>query len=305
MTLSRRGMMTLGAIGLGTAALQGCANQVPRTPTAAPADVDHMLADLDRVVARIQELEAGARRGTEEDALCVQLLSMLCVMGTYRDVPDSVWHEPRVEARLQEILPRIQATMIDARARVLRIGLERGEGIDRHLSADPDETLRILERIDEQASRMDVPVEQRLHMRTTLTQLSGRMRFEGSSAVASGLVAKYDRVLAARKQQLALEEQEEVRPIQPPAPTPRPRQLGEAGESCRTNDDCDPSLECALETCQVHGPRRSEVLMKTTGKVAIYGAIFLIPPLCGVGALILTTCLFMVIVAGALSASGD
>jgi uncharacterized membrane protein len=60
----------------------------------------------------------------------------------------------------------------------------------------------------------------------------------------------------------------------------------------------------------VHGAcdpneRTSSKLMKTTGKVAKWGAILLIPPICAVGILVLLTCLFMVIVAGFEYAGGD
>jgi len=46
-------------------------------------------------------------------------------------------------------------------------------------------------------------------------------------------------------------------------------------------------------------------LMRTVRKTAKWGAILLIPPICFVGILILLVCLFMVIVAGFESASGD
>ncbi len=310
MAIGRRGVMGLGAVGLGGVAL-GCANGLPpQAPTASPEDVARLLADLDHVLGELQSLEVGSLRSSDqEEALCLRLLRTLCLMGAYRDVPNSVWHEPQVEQRLAETLPRISATLSAARAHLVALMDTHGARIDDKLRSDSDVTMRILERIDEQAKRIDVPLEQRLHLRATTAQLSGRLRFEGAREVTTDLLAKYDRALASRKSVLGMVgDDTELPPAAvPPSPPVRtePRPRGEEGESCREDVDCEEPLVCADGECKVHHGRKSERLVTTTRHVAIYGAIFLIPPLCGIGALILLNCLFMVIVAAGLAAGGD
>ena len=49
----------------------------------------------------------------------------------------------------------------------------------------------------------------------------------------------------------------------------------------------------------------SESIMQTAGKTAKWGAILLIPPICFVGVVVLLVALFMVIIAGFMSAAGD
>lgn len=85
------------------------------------------------------------------------------------------------------------------------------------------------------------------------------------------------------------------------------RRLGSDGESCRTKTDCDGALLCTDSTCKAEGEGEtsSAKLITTTGKVAKWGAILLIPPLCFVGAAVLLMSLFMVIVAGCMYAAGD
>jgi hypothetical protein len=45
--------------------------------------------------------------------------------------------------------------------------------------------------------------------------------------------------------------------------------------------------------------------MRAAKKTAVWATIFLIPPLCGIGVLMLLQCLFMLIVSGIMSAGGD
>ncbi len=92
------------------------------------------------------------------------------------------------------------------------------------------------------------------------------------------------------------------RPMQPVHVEPR---LGTDGESCRTKADCDGPLTCERAMCVGEPQAHSAQLIATTGKVAKWGAILLIPPICAVGALVLLQCLFMVIVAGCMYAGGD
>ena len=100
-------------------------------------------------------------------------------------------------------------------------------------------------------------------------------------------------------------------PFAKPAPnvhapvTSAPR-LGGIGESCRVRADCEETLACSRGVCRSESDLpSSERLMITTGKVAKWGAILLIPPICAIGVIILLQCFFMVIVAGCMYAGGD
>jgi hypothetical protein len=363
MTIGRRDVMSWGALGLGAAAVGGCGDGVrsrkspivggAAPPTASPEDVERLLAELDRVLLEMKSIESEAGRaarargvadGATRETTCTRLLTTLCVMGTYRDVPRSMWQEPRVEERLARTMPDIHATIGAARKHLVDITDNHGARIDRQLREDPDLTMRIMERIDEEGKRIHIPLEQRLHLRAATTQLSGRLRFEGTKDVTAGLVARFDRAVASRRSLLAKEGNPDAPPdpapssvasgsASAPAPAPPPppdgmppawppalaqprpelapsprapaRPLGEAGESCRTSADCEESL-CGEGVCRTRERvPRSERLNKTTKKVAIVGLRTLIPPICAIGVLVLLTCLFMVIVAGAMSASGD
>jgi hypothetical protein len=91
----------------------------------------------------------------------------------------------------------------------------------------------------------------------------------------------------------------------PPPSPPQPR-LGDVGESCRTSADCDSALTCDRGVCGTGEEETSSAkLIKTTKAVAKWGAYLSIPPICAIGALVLLTCLFMVIVAGCMYADGD
>jgi hypothetical protein len=90
------------------------------------------------------------------------------------------------------------------------------------------------------------------------------------------------------------------------APVASAPRLGGIGESCRVGADCDEALVCSRGVCRSeHELPASERLMITTEKVAKWGAILLIPPICAIGVIIILQCFFMVIVAGCMYAGGD
>jgi hypothetical protein len=464
--------MGLGALGAGVVATGAC-NVLPWGKSAgpAPADVDRLLRELDVVVAQLKSLEPDVTRfGMKRvaatpagEAAVKQLLTTMCFMGTYRDVPEAMWHEPRVETRLADTLPLIHTTVEKARTYVAALSAEEGARIDKRLREDPDLTMRIMERVDDYAKQVHVPFEQRTYLRAATAQLAGRFRYEGTKEVTAKLAAKYARSLASRKSELGMDGEgdaqgggeehktdftplrvqfhthasssdvhavtcavvaptvtiegaerpividwEEFRcPVNAPmkvddnpiraavhveagvggenivtvvlyppadasgdaltnATTSIGRQiqqrlvtrasdsaraldeerahfdgqacttsancgplrciddhcadpfapkragyvgrasslLGSAGESCRSSADCDGALVCTYGACKEEGSSSAK-LINTTGKVAKWGAILLIPPICAVGVLVLLTCLFMVIVAGCMYAGGD
>lgn len=332
MTLRRRDLFGLGALGLGAVALEGCGTPVIRRPGAAMTarDVDRMLDELDRVVAHLEALDAdptrfGIRGHSVEVAQgkqrCIALLTTLCFMGTYRDVPESVWREPHVAAHLARSLPRIKATIASARDHLAGMTEDEVATIERGLTHDPDLPMKIMERMDGYAKELDVPLEQRTYLRLTTAQLAARYRHEGIREVIGKLVSSYGRVLKTRMAEVGVEE-DAVERATVCAPQPRgalsksrgllaspdisgplTSALGEVGESCVSATDCQTGLDCIEGECKPLA--RSERLMNTNRDVSKWGAIFLIPPLCGIGALILLESLFIVVVAGILHAGGD
>lgn len=420
MTLGRRQVFGLGALGLGAVALDGC-NVLPWARSPDGIDVEAMLRDLDKVVAQLGTIDPdaksfGIKPGARYDAgraTSTRLLTSLCFMGTYRHVPEAMWTEPRVEPRLAKTLPEIYDTIRAARGVLAELGDADYARIDKRLQREPELTMRIMERIDEYAGQIGVPIEQRTYLRTSTAQLSGRFRYEGTKEVVSKLAAKYDRNLKARKAEVGFPADEAPggAPVQVPPPLPRrqfvtraapakvreaacaidPRvtvdgverrviidseeqrcpvrlaegepppvrgalhiepavggenvvtieldtpglsaeldeiarhlqgvlapapppvakaptwkPLGAVGETCRTRADCQEMLDCTSGTCAPSAPQRgSEKLLHTTGQVAKWGAILLIPPICAVGVLVLLTALFMVIVAGIMHAGGN
>jgi hypothetical protein len=327
MTIGRRGALGLGAFGIGSVALGGCGSTLPEgersttgagvPPTIPMEDLDRLLSDHDRVMAHLRASDPGQARTANDqetgDPTCSRILEAVCLMGTYRDVPHAAWRERRVEKRMADTLPGVHATLAVARQHLAEISDAHGSRIDDMLRDEPDFPMRVLERIDEHAKRIRVPTEQRLHLRLAVTQLSSRLRYEGTKEVTSSLVAKFDRALASRASLLGVRAKSE--PPQDPAPAgpstaqgpphihDRPR--GSVGESCLSNDDCD-SLLCSSSACKVVEPFKSpsDRLRATTKKTAVVGLYLLIPPICAIGVLVLLTCLFMLIVAASLPEKG-
>jgi hypothetical protein len=458
MTLARRHVLGLGALGAGAVALDACGSGLPWAKSAGPSpgDVDRVLSDLDGLLARLGALEPdptrfGIKRERSIPAAVdavKQILTTVCCLGSYRDVPESYWHEPRVEDHLSKTLPFIDRTIEKARAYIDGLSAEDVARIDRRLQRDPELTMRVMEKVDDYAKEIHAPLEQRTYLRTATAQLAGRFRYEGLKEVSSKLTGKYAKTLATRKNDFgmapdenagggeqpktlptplrvqfhtratpedvraatcalvpAITDQGETHPIlldweefrcptaiergaaahpirggvhvepgepgmsivtlvvypppdatydladvvtklgrelktrvedrvqaavdeacttsdtchglrcirercvDPSAPpkTPPPiasAHLGQRGDACRNDADCSDPNTCVHGACDPN-ERTSSKLMKTTGKVAKWGAILLIPPICAVGILVLLTCLFMVIVAGFEYAGGD
>jgi hypothetical protein len=319
----------LGALGLGTLALEACGTAPGAGPVVAPSpsEIEHRLVELDKVLRRLDALDSdpktfGVRREGAEVAQgrvqCLAMLTTLCCLGTYRDVPEAMWREPRVEAHLCRALPRVDATLGAARHHLETMSDEHLAAIDERLGRDPDLPMRIMERVDAYAREIGVPLDQRTYLRVSTLQLASRYRDEGTRHVTRKLTGVYSRLLDARLAALGLEDdpaaEEESTPRQAEAAGSPPRAanfLGwpdsaeprGPGEACRTDFQCAQELAC--ESGQCVPVRRSRQLLRTTKKTAIYGALLLIPPLCGIGVLVLLQCLFMVIVAGIMSAGGD
>ncbi len=433
--IGRRHFVGWGALGLGAFAIDGCGPALPwgKGPMQAE-DVEHMLRHLDEIVLQLKSLEPDTRRfGIKPDAsfvaqgsaTCKRLLTALCVLGIVRDVPQALWQQPAVAQRLADLLPKTHETLRLARTYLAGMTDDVGTLIENKLKDDPDATMRIMERVDEYARQVQVPIELRTYLRTATAQLAGRFRYEGAKEVTSKLVSKWDRAAATRRAELGMQADpgeggQSPQPAPPPAPirvrfrtpaspgevhvatcalepkitidgvdrqilldweesrcpasstiklsdeqppihgavhiepgadqnvvtlviypppdvnedaltkgatdiarhlqsvlsvrtavaTPPPpapaQRAGEEGESCRVKSDCEDTLSCSRGTCQAEEDApSSERLIKTTKEVAKWGAYLSIPPICAIGALVLLTCLFMVIVAGLLYAGGD
>ncbi len=459
MTIARRQVVGLGALGIGAFALDGCGSLLPLGQSAAahPEDVDRILRELDHVIADLGTLEADPTRfgikghGVDVEtgrAMCMRLLKMLCFLGTYRDIPESMWTEPRIAERLAKTLPQIHAVIVASRNQLANLDEAEGARIDKRLQDDAGITTRILERIDEYAKQVHVPLEQRTYLRTATMQLAGRFRYEGTKDVTAKLAQKFARTSAQRLAALGMQldqdaqtggdqKPEEPAPMraqfhtqasaaqarsaacsidskvivdgterqvvldwdearclastttrlkddQPPihatvhmepgaggtslvtvtlfppagvnanealtasvtsiaeylqkmlatnqpcvtsadcgplrciaercrdpyakAPSVSPpvqSRFGERGESCRTKADCESALDCSHGVCSAEALTSSARLINTTRDVAKWGAYLSIPPICAIGALVLLSCLFMVIVAGCMYAGGD
>lgn len=228
-TIARRQVVGWGAIGLGAVALDGCGSLLPPA-TPRIDDVERSLVELDRVVLQLKSLEADPKQfGIRRDgadvasgrATCTRLLTTLCFMGTYRDVPETYWHKPDIERRLAETLPKIHNTIRAARNHLVELTAEEGARIDERLKSDPGLTMRILERVDDYAKQIQVPIEHRMYLRTATAELAGRFRWEGAKEVTSKLTTKYDRHLTARMSALGM--QGDFADVEEPQPQPQPQ----------------------------------------------------------------------------------
>ena len=161
MTLARRHVLGLGALGAGAMAIDACGSGLPWAKSAGPSpdEVERVLSSLDAVLARLGALEPdptrfGVKRERSSPAgvgAVKQLMTTICCLGSYRDVPQSTWKEPRVEDHLSRTLPLIHRTIEKARAYIDGLSAEDVARIDRKLQHDPDLTMRFMERVDEYA----------------------------------------------------------------------------------------------------------------------------------------------------------
>jgi hypothetical protein len=102
MTIDRRQAFRLSALGLGAIALEGCGTgpMPSRGAAMGPADIDRVLGELDKVVAHLESFHADPEKFwihgegaevTRGRQRCSRLLTTLCLMGTYKDLPESAW----------------------------------------------------------------------------------------------------------------------------------------------------------------------------------------------------------------------
>lgn len=331
MKSDRRRMLGLGALGVGAAALEGCAS-FPSAVQGGPAtadEVEQMLVDLDRVLTRVDAHDAdparfGIRaRGSEVAAGRDQfrvLLRTLCFMGTYSEVPAAVWQSPRVRARLERALPRIQATLASAHDQIAGLDDEMIARIDDRLGREPELPMQIMEHVDAQAKAIDVPIGHRTYLRMSTMQLAQRYRQEGARAASRRIAGSYGRMVDRRLATLGVDVGEpgilHSDLLQSHAAAgrsvvatgnllgaPKNVRRGSRGESCEVDHECENGLSCTGGTCGA--VPTSKELMKTARKLAIVGAWCMIPPACGVGILLLLHALFIVIVAGIVHAGEE
>ena len=327
MTIRRRDVFGLGALGAGALALEGCGGGFLSGAGASMSvdDVDRLLARVDLVVEKLGKLDADPKRfgieGSGKDVAegrerCLGLLTTLCFLGTYRELRDDVRHDPRVEAHLRKTMPRIQATLAGARAHLGAISDAELSSIEQRLLDEPDLTMRIMEQVDAYAKTIDVPFAQRTYLRVSTAELAARFRYDGATRAVSKLSRTFDRIASARAGTVGDPSSSGAgaAPVAPPECISTQRwnvlaspgeSKGVAGESCRTDGDCGDLLTCRWGVCTGNDTPSSARIMDAAKQTAKVGLWLLIPPACGLGVLVLLTSLFMVIVAGLVRAGED
>jgi hypothetical protein len=203
--IARRQLLGMGAVGLGAAALQSCASlPFAKAPPMSQAELEAMLRRLDRIVAALGASKPAPERFgmrskgpqiPEGHAVITGTLAALSLVGTYREIPDTAKSDARIAKRLDEAYPEILDAMTGARDRLRETDADFRARLDAKLRADPSCGMRALERLDELAQEHDVPLEHRVQLRTTMTQLAWRFRAQGTTAVIDDLTAKLDRGL--------------------------------------------------------------------------------------------------------------
>ncbi len=211
--MRRRQLLGLGAVGLGAVALESCvALPWARPPSISgggdPEELDRILQQLDATVAKLRSSKpdpaSSHPNAAEGHKTITTALATMCLVGTYRDLPEGAKHEPRIERRLAEALPEIHHATVAARNYLTEMSGELRTRIDKALLGDPELPMRVMERIDEQAKQYGVPLEQRTYLRTSTAQLAWRFRTQGTAAVTSELTTKYDRSVARKTAELGM-----------------------------------------------------------------------------------------------------
>jgi hypothetical protein len=214
MTIGRRQVVGLGVLGIGATALDGC-GALPwgHTPSMDSGEAERLFSQLDHVLGKLQALEPDTRRfGIKPDnefvpageATVKRLLTALCFLGTYRDIPDPLKKDPRIEARVMDAAMHVGPTVDMALRYLVQLPDDEMARIDAKLQKDERLTMRIMERVDDYAKQIDVPLEQRTYLRTATLQLAGRYRNEGIQEITAKLASKFQRTVDAKLNELGI-----------------------------------------------------------------------------------------------------
>lgn len=139
-----------------------------------------------------------ARRYAERaDPIARRALRSLHVAGAYGDLPEAGRADARVQRRMAEFAPEMDASVIEIQTLLSTMPEEERQKLGNALR-DGDPAMRIAEVIDEEARAFDVSMRSRTKLRVAARNVDFRLSRQPPSLLIDEYVTKVDRVAANR-----------------------------------------------------------------------------------------------------------
>lgn len=191
-----------GASGLEGALLKGVASA---PPTMSDADVQSFLKRLNGQMVGVQERKPMAgllelcrgKTNSEDlargDALVRKTLRSLLLAGSFSDLPVEARAHPNVQQRMFDGMNELDEATLGMRDVLANVTPTERADMARALREDPELAMSIVGAIDEEAGRIGVTGERRLHLRTLAAHVSSRMK-QSPGLFMDELVNKVDKM---------------------------------------------------------------------------------------------------------------
>ena len=211
--MERRGFLRtsfLGGLAVGGAA---CASNDARRDGPAPlsdAELERTMRHLDRALAGVRGVpsdwyvtpEVGARmtraqveRARMDGELLRSSLRSMLVTSTVAELPKPSREDPRVLARLQDIVHEADFAALGTVARLQALTPEDLRSFDEELRRNPDFIAEVVDLIDEQAAAHEVSPSRRRHLRAMARHLATDLRRDSSEKVVERTLRQAQRVM--------------------------------------------------------------------------------------------------------------
>lgn len=198
--MERRRFLGAATIG-GAAALTGCGG-APLGRGLPDAEAFALVARLRRGMQALDAEPFGTlsadrfhRPDLAEHVVRLSLESLL-VLDVLRSVPDDTDVPANLAEALAPHLPRLDRSVHTHRALLARMPAEKRRALDARARRDRDVGMDVAEWIDGQASRIGIPTDSRLRVRSSALEVKTRLRRQSTSAVIDDCTARLDAALA-------------------------------------------------------------------------------------------------------------
>lgn len=129
------------------------------------------------------------------DELLRKNLRSLLLVGSFKDLPEEGRAYPGMQDRIWDSMTEMDDAMRGMHNAIKDLTPTERVEISRALRADPDLGMRILGAIDEEAGKVGVAMERRMHLRALGTQACSRLK-QSSSLFIDEYIAKTEKIIA-------------------------------------------------------------------------------------------------------------
>ncbi|HVK66044.1 MAG TPA: hypothetical protein VM694_16290 [Polyangium sp.] len=211
--MERRDFLKVGVIGgAGTAATGGlgCAGTtgVAASPVmvVSPEEMDRFLARLDGnldslktgdspITSLFPKLDATDSKVQKQDLLVRKTLRSLLLVGSFNDLPEEGRAHPGMQARMWNGMGEMDEAMLGMTSELEALTPTERADIGLRMRKDPGLGMRIVEAIDEDAAKVGISTERRLHLRSIAVEACARMK-QSTPLLIDEYVTKVNKVVA-------------------------------------------------------------------------------------------------------------